>query len=432
MAIPSKSIPPVATSWHEPALPAFSALCDEAARRCSTQHGLPVTLSDEVRLRAWQLCWLAVDAASAPANNLPSIADTMGWPPELVGQLAALPKLNTQAWQELRRARDQKLFDELPPQESAATEPMSNEALAKMLADGFAQLDLVRLRARFTPSVTAAMTRWLSACLLALEAQAWSDDDTEASALALAVFVQSRLPGPVAVVEDVVESEPEQPVAVVEAPAPMAAEVPLPAAAPVAAAPAASEIIAEPASTIEQARGPMVHHAPRVSGPPRLAKRPAAVAQLAAAVAVAAVLLWMLTRGSTPQPEAAQPMNEVKPRVAEPAPTAHIVTPKPLAVEPAPSAPAAKPAPTPQRSAKQATGTASSRPRYRNLAAAKRAHTSKKIDDAAYAAAVAELEALRNTRIAKEQTALRNGKLSQAEYQRKVDAINKTLGFDRH
>ena len=44
----------------------------------------------------------------------------------------------------------------------------------------------------------------------------------------------------------------------------------------------------------------------------------------------------------------------------------------------------------------------------------------------------AELEALRTTRIAKEQTALRSGKLSQADYQRKVDSINKTLGFYSH
>jgi hypothetical protein len=68
----------------------------------------------------------------------------------------------------------------------------------------------------------------------------------------------------------------------------------------------------------------------------------------------------------------------------------------------------------------------------RNLTEAKRALAAHKIDDAGYAAAVAELEALRDARIAKEKVQLSRGKLSQAEYKRKVDAINRTLGFDRH
>lgn len=158
--------------------------------------------------------------------------------------------------------------------------------------------------------------------------------------------------------------------------------------------------------------------------------RPLAIAQIAGGLAIAAALLWMLKSGSAP-PDATQPMNEVKPRALEPKPAAQIAPPQPPpVVEPAPSLKVAKPTPTPQRSAKQQTSTAAQRPRYRNLAAAKRAHTAKKIDDAAYAAAVAELEALRTARIAKEQTALRSGKLSQTEYQRKVEAINKTLGFD--
>ena len=432
MAIPSKSIPPATTSWHESALPALSALCDEAVRRCSTQHDLPVTLSDEVRLRAWQLCWLALDAASAPANNLPDIADAKGWPPELIEQLravAALPKLNTQTWQELRRARDRQLFTELPPQEPAATQSLSNEALAELLADSLAQLDLARLRARFTPSVMAVLTRWLSACLLALDAQALSDDETDASALELAVFVQSRLPGAVAIVDDAVESEPEQPAAVMQAPAPS------PAAAPVPVGTGASEVAAvsnasETASVIEQPPSTLPHaDVPRAAVGPR---RIGAAAIAAGVVAIAAVLLLMLRSGSTPAPEATQPMNEVKPRALQPEPTADIVAPQPPDVEPAPPVPAAKPKATPQRIAKQSTNTATTRPRYRNLAAAKRAHTTKKIDDAAYAAAVAELEALRNARIAKEKADLRSGKLSQSEYQRKVDAINKTLGFDRH
>lgn len=441
MAIPSKSMPPAATSWHEPALPAFSAMCDEAVRRCSTQHGLPVTLSDEVRLRAWQLCWLALDAASAPANSLPEIADAMGWPPELVEQLravAALPKLNTQTWQELRRARDQQLFAALPP-EAAAADDMSNDALANMLADGLAQVDLTRLRARFTPAVTEAMTRWLSACLLALDAQALGDDETDASALELAVFVQQRLPGAVAIVEEVVQSEPEP------AAEPAAKVEPQPAAqpAPVAALPVSAEVIAEPSpspSTPEpasvrqpppgiSARPPRHFDAPRAASQPR-SMRPIAIATIAGGLAIAAVLLLMLRSGNTP--DATQPMNEVKPRALEPKPTAQIAPPQPPVVEPAPSLKVTKPTPTPQRSAKQQTSTATQRPRYRNIAAAKRAHTAKKIDDAAYAAAIAELEALRTTRIAKEQTALRSGKLSQTEYQRKVDAINKTLGFDSH
>jgi len=452
MAIPSKSMPPAATSWHESALPAFCALCDEAVRRCSTQHGLPVTLSDEVRLRAWQLCWLALDAASAPANNLPEIADAKGWPPELVGQLSTLPKLNTQTWQELRRARERQLFEALPPQ-AAVAEDISNDALANMLADGLAQVDLTRLRARFTPAVTDVMTRWLSACLLALDAQALGDDDTDASALELAVFVQQRLPGAVALVEDVAQSEPEQPAAVSDlradepaaqpaaqpTPSPAAIAVPVqpvqpvqPVIAEVAAEPSPST--PEPASVIQQppgisARPPKHFDAPRAASQPRN-MRPLAIAQIVGGLAIAALLLLMLRSGSTP--DAAQPMNEVKPRALALKPAARIEPPAPPVAKPVPSAKPAKPTATPQRSAKQQTSTATQRPRYRNLAAAKRAHTAKKIDDAAYTAALAELEALRTARIAKEQTALRSGKLSQTDYQRKVDAINKTLGFNSH
>jgi hypothetical protein len=392
-------------------------------------------VSDEVRLRAWQLCWLALDAASAPANNLPEIADAKGWPPELVGKLCTLPKLNTQTWQELRRAREQQLFEALPPQ-AAVAEDLSNDALANMLADGLAQVDLTRLRARFTPAVTDAMTRWLSACLLALDAQALGDDDTDASALELAVFVQQRLPGAVAIVEEVVQSEPEP---IEPRPAAQAA------ASPVAGAvqPVSAEVMAEPspstpepASVIQQPpssspREPRHFDAPQAASRPR-SMRPLAIAQIAGGLAIAAVLLLMLRSGSAPQPDATQPMNEVKPRALEAKPAAYIAPPQPPVVEPAPSAKATKPTATPQRSAKQQTSAANLRPRYRNLAAAKRAHTAKKIDDAAYSAAVAELEALRTTRIAKEQSALRSGKLSQTEYQRKVDVINRTLGFDSH
>jgi len=588
MPIPSKSLPQVATSWQEPALPVFSALCDEAVRRCATQHGLPVTPSDEMRLRAWQLCWLALDAASAPANNLPDIADTQGWPPELVQQLCAaptLPKLNTQTWQELRRAREQQLFAALPPQELAAVESVADEALAAQLEDALKQLGLERLRGWITPSVAALLTSWLSASLLAIDSLALSDDHTDATALELIVFVQAtlqRVHGSVVPAADVVQAperaEPPKPVVREE---PAAALAPAHAARPAAAAassvqepsaaaaassmqqpaarpavaaassmqepsavaassmqqpamrsavaaasstqepaaaaaassmqqPAARPAVAAASSTQEPAARPAVAAAPSTQEPAAVAaassvQQPAmrsavaaassmqepavrsaaaaassmqepsaaaaassvqepsvplagaaaqsvhgpaaavemppstteedtfratvprrsqrrAVALIASGVAVAAVLLFMLKPRDVAAPSDAPPPTK------QAIPTAAPAQPEPPVVEPAPILKADEPA---QTHLKQPAVAANQRPRFRNVSAAKRALAAKKIDDSAYAAAITELEALRTTKIAKAQLELDSGKLSQAAYQRKVDTINKSLGFDR-
>lgn len=463
MPISSNSLPQVSPRRHEPALPAFTALYDEALRRCSTQYDLPVTLGEEMRLRAWRLCWLALDAASAPANNLPDIADAQAWPPELVAQLRAapaLPKLKAQAWQELRRARDQQLFAALPTQGPDTAESTADQALATMLNEGFARLGLEQLRAWITPSVTAALTRWLSACLLAVDALSLSDNDTDAAALELVVFVQSsleRVHGAVATADDTAQNEPKPSAAVSDervleaarAAEPTAAPQPRPAASPAASPaaprPGASDVAAapnvpQPAGAIEQpptstGEDTRLDAAQTAKQPRR--QKPRAVALVASVVAAAAVLLLMLNSGDvTPAPEAIQPTQEMTPPSATPEPSAApVVAPKPPvvdSVDPVPSAPVAAPVTTPQpTSIKPPTSTAPQRPRFRNLAAAKRAHAAKKIDDDAYAAAVAELEALRKARIAKEQLELRRGKLTQREYQRRVNAINRHLGFGR-
>jgi hypothetical protein len=447
MPNPSNSPRQVRTSWQEPAFPAFTALCDEALRRCSTQHGLPVSPSAELRLWAWRLCWLALDAASAPANNLPDLADAQAWPPQLVEQLRAapaLPKLNTQTWQELRRARDQQLFAALPVQEAAA-EAVANEALAALLTEVLAQLGLGQLRAWITPSTTAAMTQWLSACLLAIDALALSDDNTDATALELVVFVQvtlKRVHGSVAVADDLVQREPEQPAVVsdsrvleaVRGAEPAAALEPQPvaslAATPAALRPDASDVAADPsgaqsADAIDQPPSTSTVDYSHVNAPHTLRRlRSRAIVQVASMAAVGAGLLFMLKTGDVaPPPAATQATNQAKPPVTPP---------ELPVVAPAPNAPVPELANTPAPSIKPPTGTAPRRPRYRNLAAAKRAHAAKKIDDAAYAAAIAELEALRAAKIAKEQLELSRGKRSQSEYQRRVDAINSSLGFERH
>ena len=403
-----------------------------------------------MRLRAWQMCWIALDAASAPANHLPDSADTQGWPPALIEQLRAtpgLPKLNTRTWQELRRARDQHLFATVPPQASTAAEPFANEALAALLTDGFALLGLEQLRAWITPSVTAAIARWLSAALLAIDALALSDDNSDATALELVAFVQATLErehGAAAAAADLVQSEPALPAAV-DKRVPeaqreddrAAALAPQPAADPAPAAIAAQLDVAVPsapnyigaveqparASTRDAARADARETATRTRRP-RLRPTALVASAVAVAVASAALLLLML------RTEAA-PSTSEKPPVSTPAPSAHVVTPKPQVAEPAPVAPVTEATHAPQASIEQPTATAPRRPRFRNLAAAKRAHSAKKIDEVAYAAAIAELEALRTSRIAKEQLNLRSGKLSQAAYQRRVDAINRNLGFER-
>ena len=398
----SNSVPQVDSSSQESALPAFSALCDEALRRCSTEHGLPVTPSGELRLRAWQLCWLVLDAASAPANNLPELADAQAWPAPLIGQLhaaPALPKLNTQTWQELRRARDQQLFGALLPQAPVAAESANTE-LAAMLAEAFARLGLEQLRAWITESRAAAMTRWVSSGLLAMDALALSDDNTDVGAVELVVFVQGtlqRVHGGVATTDDIAQSDVQEPAAVSDGLVPETKPV--------------SEAAAGAADTIVSAPD----HTPQVvTRPYRLPPR--AIAVGASVVAAAAALLFALKPSPVaPLPDTTQKARETAPPVTVPVPATRVATPEPAVVEPPP-----KPVNTPRPSKP---------PRFRNVAAAERALAAKKIDDAAYAAAIAELEKLRAAKIAKEKVALQSGKLSQRDYQSRVDAINKKLGF---
>lgn len=399
-----------------------------------------------MRLRAWQLCWLLLDAASSPANNLPDTLDAQALRPDLVAQLSArrsLPKFNTQIWQELRRARDQQLFAALPARQPLTADSIANEALATTLAAAFARVGLEQLRAWATPSVTAAVAHWLSACMLALDALALSDDDSDAAALELAVFVQGTLQrehGAVFTLDEPVHAEPEagpisdqsaaeavrarEPAPEVEPPPAVGAPPPRPAAA--AAAPQASATPSS-VSTTHEAPKRAAQAAPQSPRPrPR-----AALALVGGGLACAAALLWMLNTGDVSSPAESPPVGIVKPLVRTPDPAAPVAAPEPeVAEQPvADDVPVAKPAVAAPASSPQPAA-APRRPRFRNVAAAKRAHAAKKIDDAALTAALAELEAVRTARIAKEQLELSRGKLSQREFQRRVNAINKRLGFE--